>query len=184
MTWLLNGIELPIPPAKFKKRTIRQAKIVSTLEDFPNPDVNQPTRFELQIEGLIWPRGKARSLDEATKNAESNEFVVFTDDAVNNDPWISGIYAVLRSEIKVDKVMFTTDPVGGSVEVFSYNIVFAKYADLDSVEPADEGDGEDEGTNFLDMPDDIGFDENGDGDLDADEFFNWMRNIFTFGVIK
>jgi len=145
MTWTLNGVILPIPPAKFAKKTIRSSKIVSTISDFPNPGTSQPTRFELQLEGLIWPRSNARSLDEATKNAETNDFVVFTDDGATENPWISGIYAVTKSEVKIDKPMFTTD----GAEVYSYKITFAKYADLDSVEPADEGDGEEEGTGFL-----------------------------------
>jgi len=144
MTWFLQGVQLPIPPAKFAKKTIRQAKIVSVIDDFPNPGQNQPTRFELNLEGLIWPRSLARALDEATKNAETTDFLVFTDDADNDDPWITGMYAVTKSEVKIDKPMFT----GTGQEVFKYKISFSKYADLDSVDTADKGNGEQEGTDF------------------------------------
>jgi len=181
-SWSLGGIGLPIPPAKFKKKTIRSNKIVSTIDEFPNPNTNQPTRFELQLAGLIWPRSKARALDEATKNAESNEFLVFElNDASQPEPWITGYYAVTNAEVKVDKPKFIK--VGGiDVEVFDYKITFAKYADEGSVELGEEGIGEEEGVAFLDMPDDIGFDENGDGKVNRNEFFDWMNNIMSFGI--
>jgi len=177
MTWTLNGIVLPIPPAKMAKRTVRAAKIVSTLNDFPNPDVNQPTRFELKLEGLIWPRSAARSLDEATKNAETTDFFIFTDDHVFDDPWITGFYAVTRSEVRQDKFLVTN----GTDEVFNYKITFAKYADLDSVESSDSGENDEIGAGFLDLPDDIGFDSDGDGKIDATGIFNFFTNIMSYG---
>jgi len=177
MTWFLHGVELPIPPAKLSKKTIRAAKIVSTLNDFPNPDQNQPTRFELTLEGLVWPRSSARALDEATKNAETTEFLVFTDDGATDDPWITGYYIVTRSEVKQDKALFTEN----GAEVYKYKITFAKFADLGSVEPADKGDGDDEGPGFLDLPDDIGFDADGDGKIGSEDIFNLFTNIMSYG---
>lgn len=183
-TWTLEGIGLPIPPAKFKKKTVRSNKIVSTIDEFPNPNTTQPTRFELQLQGMIWPRSAARALDEATKNAESDQFLVFElNDSAQSEPWITGLYAVTNAEVKIDKPRFIK--FGGiDVEVYDYKITFAKYADQGSIEPADEGEGTEEGVAFLDMPDDVGFDANGDGKVNANEFFDWMNNIMSFGIFK
>jgi len=177
MTWFLQGVELPIPPAKLSKRTIRAAKIVTTLNDFPNPDVNQPTKFELQLEGLIWPRSLAKALDEATKNAETADFLVFTDDHVFDDPWITGMYAVTRSEVRQDKFLI----VDGTDEVFNYKITFSKFADLGNVESSDSGENDEIGAGFLDLPDDLGFDSDGDGKIDFTGIFNMFTNIMSYG---
>ncbi len=179
MTWTLEGIQLPIPPRKFKKKTTRSSKIVSTIDDFPNPNTSQPTKFSLQLEGLIWPLGKARALDEAGKNAESDEFLLYvTDDAAQEEPWLTGLYAVNNAEVSVDKPMFTNN----GDQVFKYKITLAKYADAGSTENGDEGESDDDGTGFLDMGEDVGFDEEGDGKIGKEEFFNWFNNIQTFGI--
>lgn len=181
MTWSLQGIILPIPPAKMSKRTTRENKIIATIEDFPNPNLNQPTKFELDISGLLWPRALAQSLDEACKSAEENTFRIYlggTD--LETKEWITGDYAVTRADINTDKPRYTNV----NDEVFDYQITFTKYASAGSRESAEEGGGNDNGVGTNDLKEDLGFDKNGDGDIDADELFNWFTNILTFGVFK
>jgi len=75
MTWILRGITFPIDPSSIKKKTTRIQKPVAIIGDFPSPSLNQPTKFELVFSGFIWPRNKAQALDEATKNAESEDIM-------------------------------------------------------------------------------------------------------------
>ena len=181
MTWILSGISLPIPPKKISKKTSRENKIVATIEDFPNPNLNQPTRFELELEGLIWPRSLAQSLDEATKNPEDESFTVaLTGTDAESKPWIQGYYTVTRSEVGMDgpKYINTND------EVFDYKLTLTKFADEGSVEPGEEVESDENGSAFDDLIPNFGFDKNGDGDIDGDELFNWLANILTFGVVK
>ena len=178
MTWTLDEVVLPIPPAKMSKRTIRENKIVAVIDDFPNPNLNQPTRFELEISGLIWPRALAISLDEKTRNAEDNMFVVtLSGTDAESAPWISGTYALTRSDVSVDGPMYT----GNNEEVFEYKLTLTQYASAGVIEPGEEGGADNV---FDDLVEDVGFDSDGNGKINGEELFNWMTNILTFGVFK
>lgn len=178
-TWAIRGLVLPIEPSKIKKRTIRTQQPVSVVGDFPNPTINQPTRFELQLEGYIWPRSLAQQLDEATKNAETENILVSTTDDITSF-WITGIYSVSNSEVFREKPLY--DAQTGQ-EVYEYTITFVKFADAGSVQNSEEGGPvEDESAGFFGFGDTVGFDSNGDGDIDTDELFNWFTNLMTFGA--
>ncbi len=137
----------------------------------------------MQIKGWIWPKAKAIELDEATKNAETENLPISVTDLGIEDTWLSGFYSVSRSDVARDKPIY--DAITGE-EVYTYTITFAKFADLGGDQAADEGgpEGDEEGTGFMNLPEEVGFDENGDGDIDADEIFNWLTNILGFGVVK
>jgi len=179
--WSIRGLVLPIEPNSFKKRTVRTQQPVSVSGDFPVPTINQPTRFELQIQGYLWPRSLAQQLDEALKNAETEVVSVITTDDDSASPWLSGYYQVSNSEIDRSRPLY--DAQTGE-EVFLYDITFVKFADTGSVQNGDEGGpAEDEsGSGFFGFGNTVGFDSNADGDIDADELFNWFNNIFSFGV--
>jgi len=184
MPWLIEDILLPVDPKSFRKKTTRTQKPVALIDDFPDPALNQPTKFELVIQGFIWPRNAAKELDEAMQNAETTDLPIsVTDDLGVEDDWFSGLYSVSKADINKTKPMFTRFN-GVDVEVYEYNISFVKYASLGLDESGEEGGGDSEGTGFLDLPDDLGFDENGDGEIDPEEIFNWLVNILSFGVIK
>jgi len=186
MTWTIEDIELPIDPQSFKRKVVRSQKPVPILNDFPDPVLSVPTRFELAIKGFVWPRSKAKSLDELSRNAETDNIpITVTDDAGIIDDWLSGWYSTTRTSMDRDKPLFFNDS-GTEVEVYKYNFVFVKFADLGSDQAAEEGGpgGDEDGTGFFDLSDEIGFDQDGDGNIDASEIFNWLTNILTFGVIS
>jgi len=185
MPWQIEDIILPIDPQGFKKKVIRFQKPVAILNDFPDPTLNQPTRFELTIKGFIWPLTKAIALDELAKNAETENIPIsVTDDAGVEDGWLSGTYSTSRSSMNRERPLYFNDN-GTEVEVYEYNFSFVKFADLGADQTSEEGGpGGDEDTGFFDLPDEIGFDEDGDGEIDASEIFNWLVNILTFGVVK
>lgn len=180
--WKIRGIQLPIEPKSFRKKTIRVQKPTAVIGDFPDPGVNQPTKFEMQIKGWIFPKSLAVELDEATKNAETENLPVSVSDLGVEDTWLSGLYSVSRSDIAREKPIYDAET---GEEVYSYTITFAKFADLGSDGPGEEGgpDEDEPGAGFMNLPEEVGFDSNGDGDIDADEIFNWLTNIFTPGVI-
>jgi len=178
--WVIRGIALPIEPKSFKKKTTRTQKQTAIVGDFPDPTINQPTKFEFEIQGFIYPRKLAQELDEATKNAETEDLTISVSTLGVVDEWLSGLYSVTRSSVARDKPIFDASSGG---EVFTYKITFAGYAELGSDQNADEaGPDGDEETAFMDMPDEVGFDANGDGKVNQEEFFNWFTNIMTFGV--
>lgn len=184
MTWTIRDIVLPIDPREIRKRTLRIQQPVPVSGDFPEPSINQPTRFELVITGLIWPRQLAQQLDEATKNAETENIKVSVSDEVAGQEWLSGEYSVSRSEVSRTKPMYTKDN-GIDVEVYEYNLTLAKFADAGGSQDSEQGGpSEDEPTSFLDMPEVAGWDENGDGDVDFNELFNWFNSLLTFGFAK
>jgi len=182
MTWTIRSIVLPIHPKSFSKKTTRVQQPVAVVGDFPDPGLNQPTKFSLNIKGFIWPRSLAQQLDEATKNADTENLAIHVTDDVANDPWLSGLYSVTNSTVERKKPLF--QKIDGVIEqVYEYNMTFAKFADAGADQAADEaGPEEDEiGTGFLDM-DEIGFDSDGDGDIDLNGLYNFLTNIFTFGA--
>ena len=182
MTWTIRDLVLPIEPSEIRKRTIRIQQPIPVSGDFPSPSINQPGKFELQIKGKIWPRQLAQQLDEATKNAETEELVIFVPDEDNDNQWLSGDYSVTRAEFSRKKPVYTEED-GVAVEVYDYNITFLKYADTGSEQESDEGGpSEDEETGFFDIQT-LGFDKNGDGDIDLDDIFNWFNSIMTFGAV-
>lgn len=186
MPWKIEDIDLPIDPRGFKKKVIRFQKPVALLNDFPDPKLNQPTRFELEIQGFIWPQSLAKSLDDLAKNAETENIPIsVTNDAGIEDNWLSGLYSTSRSSVDRDRPLYYNDN-GTEVEVYQYSISFVKFADLGSNQTSEEGGpgGDEDGTGFFDLPDEVGFDSNGDGDIDSSEIFNWLVNILTFGVVK
>lgn len=176
--WSIRGIVLPIEPSTVAKRTIRTQNPVSVTGDFPNPTINQPTRFELNITGFIWPRSLAQQLDEALKNAETEEIIVAVSDETSQ--WISGLYSVGTSEVKRERPLY--DAQTGE-EVYEYNISLVKFADTGSVQNSEEGGpvGDEAGAGFFGI-DIVGYDTNNDGDIDFDEFFNWFNGLITFGA--
>lgn len=182
MTWTVRDIVLPIDPSEIKKRTIRLQQPVASVGNFPDPALNQPTRFELEIKGLIWPRTLAKQLDEATKNAETEDLLISVDDEPAGEEWLSGSYSVTRSEVSRNKPTYTDDN-GVPVEVYEYRITFAKFADAGINSAGDEGGtAEDEpGAGFFDIQT-LGFDANGDGDIDVEDIFNFFNGLITFGA--
>lgn len=186
MTWRIEDIVLPIDPQSFKRRVIRFQKPLAILNDFPDPVLNQPTKFELALKGFIWPRTLAKSLDELARNAESENIpITVTDDAGIEDDWLSGMYSTTKSSVSRDKPLFFNDN-GTEVEVYGYDIVFAKFAEFGGDQTTETGGpgGDEDGTGFFDLSDELGFDADGDGEVDASEIFDWLVNILTFGVIK
>ena len=183
MTWIIAGVTLPIEPRSVKKKTLRTQKAIPLVNDFPDPVVAVPTKYQMQIQGFIWPRALAIELDEATRHPENEEVeIAVLDDSGVTITWLSGDYSVGRSSIDRDRPLYEGS-LGG--EVYEYTITFQKFAELGTDETGDEGGpGSDEDTGFFDLPDDIGFDADGDGDVDASEIFNWLVNIMTFGVFK
>jgi len=175
MTWSIRGIVLPIDPSSVSKKTQRVQQPVASVGDFPDPILNQPAKFELQIKGYVWPRWKAKALDEACKNADTENVPIAISD--ESDPWLAGTYSVSRSDINQNKPIFTRE-AGVDVEVFEYNITFAKFADAGTNQDSDEaGPEEDEiSTGFLDM------DADGDGKIDLEGLYNFLTSIFTWGA--
>jgi len=180
MTWLIRDILLPQAPTEFKKRTIRIQKPVAVEGDFPDPSINQPSRYELLIKGLIWPRELAQQLDEATKNPETEHLYITVPEEVDGPEWVSGLYSVTRSEVARKKPIYNGTT---GEEVYDYKITFAKFQDTGTGGPGEEsGPYEDEnGTGFFDI-EALGFDANGDGDIDLDDIFNYFNGLITWGV--
>jgi len=143
MTWTIGSIPLPIDPKEINKKTSRVQVPVSATGDFPDPTINQPSRFELQIKGFVWPRNKAQELDELTKNAdtESIGITVSEEQIAGSTEWLSGFYSVARSQIFRKKPIFTKEN-GIDEEVYEYNISFLKFADLGADQSAEEAGGE------------------------------------------
>jgi hypothetical protein len=177
MTWQIGGVVLPMDPKEINKKVTRFQQPATAVGDFPTPTINQPTKFELQIKGLIWPRAKAQKLDELTKNADTENLSVINTD----DPgfWLSGIYAVSRSSITRKRPIYTKDDTSGlDEEVYDYNITFLKFPDAGASQSSEEGGPEEDepGSGFLDM------DADDNGKIDLDGIFEFMTEIFTWGA--
>jgi hypothetical protein len=179
MVWEIRGITLPIDPREIRKKTMRIQQPIPVSGDYPDPSLNQPAKFELSIKGKIWPRQLAKQLDEAMSNPESEDMFIEVSDEPVGDQWITGIYSVEKSEINRIKPTYEATTGG---EVYEYNITFVKFADTGTDQSADQaGATEDEDTGFFDFQA-LGFDANGDGDIDIDDIFNWFNSIMTFGA--
>jgi len=179
MTIKIRDIILPINPSSIQKKTTRVHQPVSISGDFPDPSANQPTKFDMVLKGFIWPRQLAKQLEEATKNAETEDLYIDDDTEAIGDEWITGAYSVTQSEVSRKKPMYTTD----GQEVYEYNITFAAFASAGADQTADEGgsSGDEPGTGFFDIQG-LGFDANGDGDIDLEDIFNWFNGLVTFGA--
>lgn len=180
MTWKIGALTLPIEPSSLSKKTSNFQAPTPSVGDFPDPALTYPTKFELQIKGLIWPRSAAQALDEITKNPDTEAIPITLPDEQElslEQSWISGLYSVGRSDVSRKKPVYT-EVNGEAVEVYEYNITFLKFADTGADQPADEaGPAESEpGAGFLDM------DADDNGKIDLEGVFEFLTEIFTWGA--
>ncbi len=171
MTWIIDGITLPIDPASAERRVLRKQQANQILSSFPLPFDIGPQAFELTLKGLIWPPSKAKGLWEQTKVAEAESIQI----QVINDPdhlQYEGRYAVNKESVKQDGPKFTKD-AGAEVPVSAYDITFVQFGESSAI---GDGDGLD-----LDLDEDgVGFDiEDVFGAFDFDSFINTINQFFT-----
>lgn len=180
MTWTIRNVELPQDPKEIRKRTIRVQQPSTVSGSFPDPTINQPTRFELTIKGYIWPRTLAAQLDEATKNAESENMFISLSEEVEGLEWISGIYSVTRSEIIRNSPRYESTTGG---EVYEYNITFAAFADAGADGAGEEigTEGDEKGAGFFDY-ETLGLDDDGNGAIGTEDLFKFFNNLLTWGA--
>ena len=179
MTWIIRGLELPQDPTTLSKKTKRVHKPTATEGNYPDLSINQVTTLEMTITGICWPRSFAQALDEVTKNPDGTDVPVSITEEFGltlEQAWISGLYTVTSSTIERKKPIYTR--VNGlDVEVYDYNITFAKFADQGTDQDAVEASSEnDENTGFLDM------DADDDGKIDLEGIYNFLTSIFTWGA--
>ncbi len=181
MTWKIGPLTLPMEPQTVSKKTQRTQQPAAEIEGFPDPSQSFPTRFTMQIKGLIWPRSAAQALDEITKNPDTEAIPIslIEEQELNEDQtWLSGLYTVAQSSVDRKGPMYTDDGQGGAAEVYEYNITFLAYADTGADQTADEGgpEGDEPGAGFLDM------DADNDGKIDLEGIFEFLTSIFTWGA--
>ncbi len=171
MTWIIDGITLPIDPSKAERRVLRKQQANQILSSFPLPFDIGPQAFELNLKGLIWPPSLAKELWEQTKVAEAESIQIEVIDDADHLQY-AGLYAVNKESLKQDGPKFTRHE-GSDVPVAAYDITFVQFGDSSSV---GDGDGLD-----LDLDEDgVGFDiEDVFGAFDFDDFINTINQFFT-----
>jgi len=171
MTWIIDGITLPIDPVTAERRVLRKQQANQILASFPLPFDIGPQAFELTLKGLIWPPSLAKELWEQTKVAESESIQI----EVLNDPdhlQYEGRYAVNKESVKEDGPKFVRDE-GSDVSVAAYDITFVQFGDSSAIGDGDGGD--------LDLDEDgVGFDiEDVFGSFDFSDFIDTITQFFT-----
>ncbi len=171
MTWIIDGIILPIDPSLAERRVLRKQQASQILSSFPLPFDIGPQAFELTLKGLIWPPSLAKELWEQTKVAEAESIQI---EVINDTQFeqYAGKYAVNKESVKQDGPKFTKE-AGSEVSVAAYDITFVQFGDSSAV---GDGDGLD-----LDLDEDgVGFDiEDVFGSFDFDDFINTINQFFT-----
>ncbi len=171
MTWIIDGITLPIDPVSAERRVLRKQQANQILSAFPLPFDIGPQAFELTLKGLIWPPKLAKELWEQTKVAETESIQIQVLDDPNHLQY-EGTYAVNKESVKENGPRFVRDE-GLDVSVANYDITFVQFGESSAI---GDGDGLD-----LDLDEDgVGFDiEDVFGSFDFDDFINTINQFFT-----